>query len=157
MMNHSDLMEEMDVVMMGSEMSHKHDIMSAAKKMHYITSSYCGPVFIILGLIGNVFSMIIWKKKAMSCSTGVYLFAQAMNDIGVLIFFFFTDCLLVLAPSVKYSYTFGVFHAYIGWPMFYFFVINSIWTLVGVTVDRYIKVCWINQSQVGNLFDILTF
>lgn len=147
-MNTTDNADQVADVIMELDKSFAQNIMAVAQKMHYITSAYCGPVLMVLGVIGNVLSIMVWQKKSMSSSTGVYLIAQAVNDIGVLVFFFLTDSLMVLLPSVKTYYSFGVFHVYIGWPMFYFFVVNSIWTLVGVTVDRYIKVCWINQSKV---------
>ena len=128
--------------------SYTKDLMETARKMHYVSSGIIAPVLVLLGIIGNALSIIVWRKKSLRSSTGAYLVAQGVNDIGVLSFFFVTDTLIMLFPEIKTRYEFGVFHAYIGYPIFYFFVVNSIWTLVGVTVDRYILVCWIDQSKV---------
>ena len=127
------------------------DIMAVAEKMHWITSSFAGTVFLILGFVGNILSLLIWSKKAKKSSTELYLIAQAINDIGVLIFFFLTDSLIMIQPAFKESYAYGVFYSYVGFPIFYFFIVNSIWTLVGVTVDRYINVCWYKQAKVSGM------
>ncbi|XP_061180940.1 FMRFamide receptor-like [Saccostrea echinata] len=123
------------------------DVMAVAKKMHWVTSTIFGCIFVIIGLIGNIFSILIWSRKSMRSSTGIYLIAQALADMGLLIFFFITDSLPMMAPSVKASYAFGVFFSYIGYPIFFLFVVWSIWMTVGVTVDRYIQVCWFTKAK----------
>lgn len=122
--------------------------MTTAKKMHFITSSYFGTIFVIVGLIGNVLSILVWKRKKMRSSTGTYLIGQAIADGGLLIFFFITDSLRMMAPVIDTSYVYGVFFSFIGYPIFFLFVVCSIWFTVGVTVDRYIQVCWITQAKV---------
>ena len=124
------------------------DIMAMAKKMHWYSSSIFGTIFVIVGIIGNILSIMIWSRKSMRTSTGIYLIAQALSDMGLLIFFFITDSLPMIAPSVKTSYAFGVFFSYIGYPIFFLFVVYSIWMTVGVTVDRYIQVCWFTKAKV---------
>ncbi|XP_022318229.1 FMRFamide receptor-like [Crassostrea virginica] len=123
------------------------DIMAMAKKMHWYSSSIFGTIFVIVGIIGNILSIMIWSRKSMRTSTGIYLIAQALSDMGLLIFFFITDSLPMIAPSVKTSYAFGVFFSYIGYPIFFLFVVYSIWMTVGVTVDRYIQVCWFTKAK----------
>ena len=125
------------------------NVMAVAEKMHWISSSFAGTIFLIFGLAGNTMSLIIWCKKAKNSSTEMYLIAQSISDIGVLVFFFLTDSLTMIRPSIKESYTYGVFYSYVGYPIFYFFIANSIWNLVGVTVDRYINVCWYKQAKVS--------
>ncbi|WAQ96192.1 FMAR-like protein [Mya arenaria] len=155
-MNHSDMANGTEVLAFDTGHILSHEVMLTARQMHHITSAYIGPVFLVLGLFGNLLSIVIWRKKLMKSSTGTYLIAQAVNDIGVLIFFFLTDSLIELAPWVKMSNIFGVVYAYIGYPMFYFFVVNSIWTLVGVTIDRYVQVCWIDQAKILYIFPLQT-
>jgi hypothetical protein len=133
------------------DQSYVNEVIETAEKMHYISSGICVPIFMVIGIIGNLLSIIVWRKKPLRSSTGLYLIAQAINDIGVLVFVFLSDSLVMLFPTLKSRYQFGVFHSYIGFPIFYFFVVNSIWTLVGVTVDRYIQVCWITQAKVSSL------
>lgn len=123
------------------------DVMEVAKKMHWVTSSIIGTIFVIVGIVGNILSVLIWSRKSMRTSTGVYLIAQALSDMGLLFFFFITDSLTMLVPSVKTSYAFGVFFSYIGYPIFFLFVVYSIWMTVGVTVDRYIQVCWFTKAK----------
>lgn len=144
-----------NVTTMSKDQSYVNDVIATAEKMHYITSGFCTPVLMIVGIIGNILSIVVWRKKSLRSSTGLYLIAQAVNDIGVLVFVFVSDSLPILFPEIKTSYQFGVFHSYIGYPIFYFFVVNSIWTLVGVTVDRYIQVCWITQAKVYSQKPIL--
>ena len=132
------------------------DIMAMAKKMHWYSSSIFGTIFVIVGIIGNILSIMIWSRKSMRTSTGIYLIAQALSDMGLLIFFFITDSLPMIAPSVKTSYAFGVFFSYIGYPIFFLFVVYSIWMTVGVTVDRYIQVCWFTKAKVRSLLCAVT-
>lgn len=132
------------------------DFMATAKKMHFITSSYFGTIFVIIGLVGNTLSILVWRRKKMQSSTGTYLIGQAIADAGLLIFFFITDSIRMMSPSVDTSYAYGVFFAFIGYPIFFLFVVCSIWFTVGVTVDRYIQVCWITHAKVrttNNVFN----
>ena len=131
------------------DLTNNDDVMVVAERMHYISSSFAGTIFLIFGLAGNILSLIIWCKKSKISSTEMYLIAQSITDIGVLVLFFLTDSLIMIQPSIKESYAYGVFYSYIGYPLFYFFVVNSIWNLVGVTVDRYINVCWYQQAKVS--------
>lgn len=121
--------------------------MEMATKMHFVTSTIIGTIFVIIGLVGNVLSISVWLRPKMRSSTGTYLIGQAIADMGLLVFFFITDSIPMMAPEVKMSYSYGVFFSYIGYPIFFLFVICSIWFTVGVTVDRYILVCWISRSK----------
>lgn len=121
--------------------------MEIAKKMHFITSVWIGTIFFIFGTVGNIFSVVIWLRKPLMSSTGTYLIGLAIADIGVLFFFFICDSIKMLHPELDQNYSYAVFFSYIGYPIFYLFVICSIWITVGVTVDRYIQVCWIAQSK----------
>ena len=126
--------------------------METAKKMHFVTSTIFGTIFVVVGLIGNILSILVWKREKMRSSTGTYLIGQAIADMGLLFFFFVTDSIPMMDPDVKKSYLYGVFYCYIGFPVFFLFVICSIWITVGVTVDRYIQVCWISESKVSFFF-----
>lgn len=123
------------------------EMLTTAQTMHWYSSVIFGTIFVVVGLVGNSFSISIWGRKKMRSSTGTYLIAQAVADSGLLAFFFVTDSLVMICPSIKSLYAFGVFYSYIGYPIFFLFVILSIWITVGVTVDRYIQVCWISQSK----------
>ncbi|XP_005097278.2 G-protein coupled receptor daf-37 [Aplysia californica] len=115
--------------------------------LHYLMSAIVGPIVCILGLIGNVLSLITWCRPGMRSSTGRYLTGQAVADFGVLLFFLLCDSVQFWAPSVGNSEVYGVFFCYIGYPFFFLTIICSIWFTVGVTVDRYIMVCWLTKAK----------
>ncbi len=130
------------------------EMVNVARVMHWYSSVVVGSVFVVIGLIGNTLSIIVWNRKPLRCSTGTYLVCQALSHIIALLFFFFTDTVVMLEPEVKKHYFYGVFYSYIGYPMAYLSVIISIWMTVGVTVDRYILVCWIRYSKVCLLANV---
>ncbi|KAH3839742.1 FMRFamide receptor-like [Dreissena polymorpha] len=121
--------------------------MEFADKMHFVSSAIIGPIFVCLGLVGNILSVLVWRRRKMRSSTGTYLIGQAIADMGLLVFFMLTDSILKFWPSIATSSAYGAFFAYVGYPIFFLFVVCSIWFTVGVTVDRYIQVCWINKAK----------
>ncbi|XP_056021925.1 FMRFamide receptor-like isoform X2 [Ostrea edulis] len=123
------------------------DAMAVAKKMHWVTSSIVALIFVVIGIGGNVLSLIIWSKTSMRSSTGTYLIFQAIADVSVLVFFVLYDSIGQINPDILGQKSYGEFYAYFGYPFFFLSVIVSIWMLVGVTVDRYIQVCWPHKSQ----------
>ena len=64
-------------------------------------------------------------------------------------FFVLMDSTTAWNPDVKYSQAYGFFFCYIGYPGIFFAVVCSVWFTVGVTVDRYILVCWITKAKVS--------
>ncbi|WAQ98994.1 FMAR-like protein [Mya arenaria] len=126
------------------------DGMATAEMMNYVTSVYVGIIFVIFGVVGNVLSIIVWRRPRMRSSTGTYLTGQAVADLCLLIFFFLLNSLQKIAPSVMASSAYGEFFAYIGYPFFFLFVVCSIWFTVGVTVDRYIQdMCNERRARMG--------
>ncbi|OWF51342.1 probable G-protein coupled receptor 139 [Mizuhopecten yessoensis] len=123
------------------------ETMALATKMHWVSSVIFGIIFMIIGLTGNSLSILVWRRKVMKSSTGTYLIAQAVADSGLLVFFFITDTIKMIWPEIANSYAYGSFFSYIGYPIFFLFVVCSIWLTVGVTVDRYIQVCWIMHAK----------
>lgn len=124
--------------------------MATAEKMHFVTSAIIGPILVFIGLVGNVLSIMVWRRQRMRSSTGTYLIGLAVADIGLLVFFLLTESVQKWAPHVMTSPAYGGFFCYIGYPVFFLFVVCSIWFTVGVTVDRYIQVCWITRAKVSN-------
>ncbi|XP_033728102.1 FMRFamide receptor-like [Pecten maximus] len=123
------------------------DTMALATKMHWVSSVVFGSIFMVIGLTGNCLAVMVWRRKSMRSSTGTYLIAQAVADSGLLIFFFITDTIKMIWPEITTSYAYGSFFSYVGYPIFFLFVVCSIWMTVGVTVDRYIQVCWIMHAK----------
>ncbi|PVD33681.1 hypothetical protein C0Q70_04939 [Pomacea canaliculata] len=88
------------------EASNDHDMaamLTMAERMHWGASVVVGPIFVFLGLIGNIFAIIVWNRRGMRSSTGRYLTALAIADSGVLIWFFLVDSLKMFAPEVAQS------------------------------------------------------
>lgn len=138
----------------GHEMSMsdmKHDMMadmlSTAQRMHYAASVIIGPILVVLGLIGNVLSIVVWSRKGMRSSTGRYLTCLAVADSGVLVMFLAVDTLKMGHPQLENDPVYAAFFAWVGYPFFFLFVILSIWFMVGVTVDRFIMVCLITKAK----------
>ena len=80
------------------------------------------------------------KRIGTNSSTAIYLITVAVADSGLLLFFLLTDTVPANDPSVKNTYAYSAFFSYFGFPMFFFFIVTSIWLVVGVTVTRFIMV-----------------
>lgn len=65
----------------------EHVDLLMARKLHWASSAVMGPTIALLGIIGNVLSIVVWIRKAMRSSTGNYLIALAAVDISVLVLF----------------------------------------------------------------------
>ncbi|CAG5118062.1 unnamed protein product [Candidula unifasciata] len=115
--------------------------------VHFVLKAIVGPIICLFGLMGNTLSILTWRRPGMSSSTGRYLTGQAIANICFLLMFLLCDSLQLWCPSVKQAVVYGAFFSYFGFPMFYFSVICSIWFTVGLTVDRYIMVCWITKAK----------
>jgi hypothetical protein len=55
------------------DMAMMKETLTFAKKMHYGASVVVGPSLAILGLIGNILSILVWTRRGMTSSTGRYL------------------------------------------------------------------------------------
>lgn len=113
--------------------------------MHWISSVPLGVTISMIGLLGNAVSVYIWyrilKKKIDSgSSTSIYLIALGIIDFLLLLFFLLTNSLPSAFPEIIHSYAYAAFYSYIGFPFLYFFIVASIWLLVGVTFSRFIIV-----------------
>ncbi|CAG5115072.1 unnamed protein product [Candidula unifasciata] len=118
-----------------------------ANNLHFIMSAVIGPVVCLLGMAGNILSIITWQRPGMGGSTGRYLIGQGVANLCLLLMFLLCDSLQYWLPAVKYSVIYGAFFSYFGFPVFYLAITCSIWYTVGLTVDRYIMVCWITKAK----------
>ena len=69
-------------------------------------------------------------------------------DSGVLLFFILHDTLPAVHPSLKSIYEYAAFYSWVAYPLFYFFVVASIWMMIGVTINRYIMVAFPTKVRV---------
>ena len=120
----------------------------SADDIQFVTTGILSTIFIVFGTGGNILSILVWAGKSMKSTTGTYLIALALADLGNLWFTFFTDSLQLIYPEMKRYCQFGTFYSYIGYPGHMIFVTCSIWITVGLTADRCIKVRWMDLAQV---------
>lgn len=69
------------------EASNDHDMaamLTMAERMHWGASVVVGPIFVFLGLIGNIFAIIVWNRRGMRSSTGRYLTALVIRSLSFL-------------------------------------------------------------------------
>ncbi|CAG5115191.1 unnamed protein product [Candidula unifasciata] len=118
-----------------------------ADDLHFVMSAIVGPIICLFGMVGNLMSIITWCRPGMRSSTGRYLIGQAVADFAVLLLFLVVDSAQQWNPNLKFSLCYGIFFSYIGYPCFFLAIVVSIWITVGVTIDRYIMVCWITKSK----------
>lgn len=95
----------------------------------------------IFGMIGNALSIIIWnnliqRKCVGNRSTASYIIAMGICDNGLLIFFLLTDTLPTSFPHIKEHYAYAVFFSWFAFPLFFIFLVASIWLVATVTLNR---------------------
>ncbi|BFZ15848.1 hypothetical protein BsWGS_18887 [Bradybaena similaris] len=115
--------------------------------VQFTMSAVVGPMICLFGVLGNVLSILTWRRPGMSSSTGRYLTGQGVANICFLLMFLLCDSLKYWLPRVVFSSVYGAVFSYFGFPIFYFSAMCSIWFTVGLTVDRYIMVCWITKAK----------
>lgn len=115
---------------------------------HYLRlvfSVYVGLAVCGFGLIGNLISVLVWRrlnrKRSESGKTaGVFLIALAAVDSGLLIFFVLVESVQQLDPKINQNYYYVWFYCYIGYPMYFFFIVASIWMVISITYNRFVAV-----------------
>ncbi|ELT97247.1 hypothetical protein CAPTEDRAFT_24477, partial [Capitella teleta] len=110
------------------------------KLLSYWIDGIVTNLVVILGLVGNLLTIIILSQRAMRSSTNYYLCALAVWDSIVLV----STCFLIGLPGANIqSYT-NHGHAYVVsyvYPLALVAQTATIWLTVSFTVERYIAVC----------------
>jgi len=108
--------------------------------LHYVIWVFVLPVVLLVGIIGNILSIIVLQSKSFRhTTTGVYLPLTAMADV-----------LFLLTGALEILETANVFDAreYNVWTCRLYKVLHytsgdaSIWLLVAFTFDRFVAVCF---------------
>lgn len=116
-------------------------------ELNFIMMGIVAPIFCFIGMVGNVLAIITWNRPNMRSSTGRYLSGQAVADFAVLLFYLTIFSAQTWTPGVIYSPVYGFLYCYVFFPGLFFAVVCSVWYTVGVTIDRYILVCWITKAK----------
>ncbi|XP_064611522.1 FMRFamide receptor-like [Liolophura sinensis] len=98
----------------------------------------------VLGLIGNILSIIVLSDRRMRSPTSCYLISLAVYDSVVLL----SMCLSLAIPTLKYKTNllddyfkfYPYMHVY-AYPIALIAQTGTIYTTVGFTIERYIAVC----------------
>lgn len=111
-------------------------------RAQYITGLVFYPILCILGMTGNVMSIIVMSQKQMRSSTNTYLFALAVSDLIKL----FVDFLYFMVILLNQIDTSTGNKAYVFLYPYAHYVFNaslcvSAWLIVSVAVERYVYVC----------------
>lgn len=78
---HDTLVPEDDDSLEETKVRGTQDLLSLTRRMHWITSALLAPIIIILGLTGNILSIIVWNRRCMCISTGRYLTGLVSNSL----------------------------------------------------------------------------
>ena len=118
------------------------------QRAQFATGLICIPILCVIGLTGNMLSIIVLGQKKMQTSTNTYLISMAFSDsIRLLndVFYFVVILLLHVQPEVgnrAYAYLYPYAH--------YFFnmsVCITAWLTVVVAAERYLLVCHPTTSR----------
>jgi len=131
------------------------DIPDGSQGMHKIFSAYVGLTLCVIGLLGNTISILVWrrinkKRHDSGKSAGMFLIALAVADSGLLIFFAMTESFQSIATKAKMTYYYVWFFCYIGFPMYFFFIVASIWMVISITYNRFIAVIFPHKTASLN-------
>nr|AKQ63037.1 orphan G-protein coupled receptor 28 [Platynereis dumerilii] len=113
-------------------------------RFQYYAWGITGNIIAVLGLIGNVFSIIVLGNRRMMSSTSCYLIALGVFDsvvlISLVLFFSLPTFYIATGKLESYYRAYPYMHPY-AYPTALIAQTCSIYTTVAFTVERWIAVC----------------
>ena len=109
----------------------------------YIAYCIIGPFIIVVGVLGNMLTLVTLTKVTLWCNgmTYIYLKWLALTDACALVSAIAMDVRLGL-PHRKLVYWEAFYHAHVELPLLNFFMGCSIFIVLCLTKDRFLSVCF---------------
>jgi len=128
---------------------------SSIPLLHQQFSLYLGVPFSILGIIGNIIGAIAWRRlckihSGSAKNASVYLVAFSVINSILLTCFLTYEGVPEIWPKLKGNIVFVRYYCFIGYPLYSFLVLASIWILVGMIFNRFIMVVHPSKTDTFN-------
>lgn len=113
--------------------------------VQYIFNGIVMPIVAILGVIGNILTMVVIWQKEMQSTTILFLRALVVTDTGIIILGCVSMTPFTISlfhPEMKYFQ--DVIYPYIFTPFTYLILTIqqiNVWITVAVSIERYIAIC----------------
>lgn len=114
---------------------------SEASRLDYVAHVVVMPTLLVIGLIGQSLNLFTLRHRSLNSVGFIYLRAGAVADI-LSIFTIVPFILRHADVHCKHSYTAMWYHAHLELPIINSFITASTLCIVGLTVDRYLSVCY---------------
>ena len=103
-------------------------------KLRWIFSVPFGITISLIGIIGNLISIFVWRrimksKRHGATATTIYLIVLGIVDTALLFFFLLTNTISGDNPDVEETFSYAAFYSYFGYPVYYFLIVVSILVL----------------------------
>lgn len=133
----------------------KGEMSKGNPQLRIIFSVYVGLAVCGIGLVGNLISVLVWKRlnrkrSDSGKSAGIFLIAMAFVDSGLLIFFILFESIPELVPSIMHKFHYVQFYCYFLFPMYFFFIVASIWMVISITYNRFVAVVFPHKAASLN-------
>jgi len=115
-----------------------------AELIHWIFSVPIGMLLCILGILGNLVSVVVWfrvqARVGKSNTTIRYFIAMGFIDSLLLVMFLLKDSIPAIHPQFVHTYGYVAAFSYFFFPVFFYCILASIWIVVAVTLHRYLLI-----------------